>query len=458
MYNLIITSIDGEWDENEHVMPGSRFLEYTSDEVKHRFNNLDKREIEQLISLPCLFLYERNASDGYVGYINELKIDGRDFHFKKNKLTRISKDILDEPSIQSKLGISGFEMYRTHWAVKSEDISGIFDDDELIREFHPQGGYVFISRNTQDKLSESTPVSSLREFIDQVISMENENGVEIFFRGQASEKYDFEPSISRKNADGKYKYIEDESDLFTGLLVDYPNDFINDRSTLDRLVRMQHYSLPTRLLDITSNPLVALYFACESLSDESNREKTGVVAVFSVKKSSVKYFDSDTVCCLSNLARLSYTDKTRIESYVSEYKLTPEELDVYNKRLPGDYEGKIRDFNKKNEVSRLLHFIREDRSYYKDVIVPNHLSDMYVVKSKKNNQRIVAQSGAFIIFGAERVVNKLGAKDIDVKLIKVKNKDNIIKELDKININERTLFPDIESAAKYLKRICESEV
>ena len=44
---------------------------------------------------------------------------------------------------------------------------------------------------------------------------------------------------------------------------DYDNDF-------DILAKMQHYGIPTRLLDFTTNPLIALYFACTDLINEEN--------------------------------------------------------------------------------------------------------------------------------------------------------------------------------------------
>jgi len=76
---------------------------------------------------------------------------------------------------------------------------------------------------------------------------------------------------------------------------------------LDRLARMQHYSLPTRLLDLTTNPLVALYFACK---DAPTRR--GEVIALTVKRRDVKYFDSDTASCLANLSHLQPAEKNRI--------------------------------------------------------------------------------------------------------------------------------------------------
>ena len=62
-------------------------------------------------------------------------------------------------------------------------------------------------------------------------------------------------------------------------MIEYPMDFYNSRSHFEKLGKMQHYQMCTRLLDLTTNPLVALFFACEDATRD-----TGQVLVFESRK------------------------------------------------------------------------------------------------------------------------------------------------------------------------------
>ena len=83
------------------------------------------------------------------------------------------------------------------------------------------------------------------------------------YRGHSDSNYQCIPSINRTE-DFKNK----EHVFYHELLTKCPDEFTNINGHLDILSKMQHYGLPTRLLDITANPLIATFFAGEDNSEE----------------------------------------------------------------------------------------------------------------------------------------------------------------------------------------------
>lgn len=250
-----------------------------------------------------------------------------------------------------------------------------------------------------------------------------------YFRGHADCNFSLIPSVMRNNQLQMF-----EEDLYYDLIMECPNDFIDCNSHFEKLVKMQHYGLPTRLLDITRNPLVALYFACASEAG-----KTGEVIILNSSRDNVKHHGSDVISVISSIATLKWKDKCHI--------------DRITQNLDQDTQ-----FNSDTVVRHLVQEIRDEKPHFQNKINPKTMRETFFVKAMKSNDRIVRQNGAFILCGLNKEVQQknlnqlrggIGNKKMII-LIKRDTKRYIMESLNRLAINYSTLFPEIDCVSKYL--------
>ena len=129
-------------------------------------------------------------------------------------------------------------------------------------------GKMIVSKNEWDSYYNhfTICVKSLSEYIDVVSKLfkivEKPYDERLAFRGHsdASSNYKLQPSIARKQFAVGYS----ETGMINEMIKLRPEEFIGIDSDFDLLSKLQHFGLPTRLLDFTYNPLIALYFACNN--------------------------------------------------------------------------------------------------------------------------------------------------------------------------------------------------
>lgn len=161
------------------------------------------------------------------------------------------------------------------------------------------------------------------------------------FRGMSNHNWKLEPSYKRELNCCK----DFENSMITEIKTLRPKEFSNELSNFDLLAKLQHFGLPTRLLDFSTNPLVALFFACRDNFEPPGR-----------------------VVCTSNTSDVSTVDL--IENICGTYKFTK-------------YENLF--------LEKIIRS-RSIQSYFLDTVNP------LMQKPKYLNERIIRQSAIFMIF------------------------------------------------------------
>ena len=274
----------------------------------------------------------------------------------------------------------------------------------------------------------SEKITNIESFLNQLPRLNEKLEGNFFYRGQSDFSFVLTPSVIRGNR------IQKEHEIYSIIQTECAHEFDNTLSHSEVLSKMQHYGVPTRLLDITSNALVALYFACES-----NPSKDGVVYVIKINNENIKQYDSDSVTILASLPRFTLEEKNEIRLLALKYS----DLD-------------IKKFNKEPIIRRLLHEIKKEKPAFENIINPKDLLSYFYFIPRKTNPRIIRQSGAFIIFGLEPanldIVDEFTGYNIDSYKIVIDagKKQDIINQLSCFGITKASLHPELYKVAEYI--------
>lgn len=285
--------------------------------------------------------------------------------------------------------------------------------------------------------------TNLSDFIKEVVAIKSIPKHKCVYRGHGNWIFDMVPGIYRK---GNEKILANESKFIKDIVASNPKFFINCKTALDILAVLQHFGYPTRLLDFTENPLIALYMACAS-----NFSSHADVIRVDISEKSFKFFDSDTVSILSNIAL--FDDDLNVSDFdYNKYGNCINEKE--RQRL-------ICEFNKRNDIKRLVHKICEEKPYFTNEIDPMHLENtILLVKPKQEFERLSLQNGLFALFG----INQCKQNKVDFEyqnlefrithiIIPASSKKTILSELEKINIHQGTIYGDMDNILQhYLKK------
>ena len=284
----------------------------------------------------------------------------------------------------------------------------------------------------------------------------DDNKITLYFRGEPCNCWELQPSVMRQK-----RPHDAENKMLNHLMTVHPDSFATGESSFSQLVLGQHYGLPTRLLDVTRNPLVGLFYTTELCSDgecscNSKCSNNGRLHIFAVPTRLIKPFNSDAVSIVANFAKLSRSQQDLLLS-----KPFPDHQKESETEISHHMRTRISSDAYQESLTRLCHFIAQEKPYFENRIDYRDFFRVFVVEPQQSFDRLRAQSGAFLISAFhERFEQKEilmwndGIPVYDHYTVKVPNyrKRHILEELRRLNITRETLIPGLDSSAYAIKK------
>lgn len=273
---------------------------------------------------------------------------------------------------------------------------------------------------------------------------------QVWFRGHHSCDLRLQPRLYREETwkpllqstrgvatDQNEQLFEDLFDIEHEMRIDFTsyghllNDANQAKTHIDWYFLMQHHSVPTRLLDWSTNALAALFFSVEEygkrLADERH---LGSAAIADGQRG-----DKD---CVAVWAIDAYWLADCLSDDWSA-PLLPYSEDAA-KYLP--------------PLERLIERLKDARA-----LVPKHPMP---IEPPAMHPRVASQEGRFIVFGRERdlLEQKIrlertdGCREEDLRVQQIRfnisDHDAILRELAQLGVSRRTLFPDLAGLASFV--------
>jgi hypothetical protein len=267
------------------------------------------------------------------------------------------------------------------------------------------------------------------------------------FRGLGDSKYRLEPTIEREARNKSLTWralemlVEPEFKSQARMHL-APNLLPDPQDQLSWLALMQHYSVPTRLLDFTFSPFVALYFAVRGQKDDG-------------AASHVRLWAVDTVAIRERFLFVAARALSKARKRAGEVSKPARPVSVH----PDDFYTIADSLASEAEERQMLveKSLKATGTFRGEL---NRSGCVAVAAPPFANPRLASQQGAFLVNCAEdltfgeslnRMMNSTTGWCRRFDIV-IDASPEIEKHLFQMNIHEQSLFPDMFGLAGLIKQ------